>query len=258
MTSISPAAFRVMREYLKLSLRTLSELLEVELAQTQKWETGVDQIPDSIGLSISEIDALTTYNVTENVRRLNDRSDVSILTYRTDDEFWEDQRQMRPYSASWNRGLMARIASEVPGLSMSYSSPDEVPFDEDLMTSAEMRVVREYLGLSVGSLASLLFVAEPAVSKWEAGTEAIPHEIAQGIERLEAYSADCVRAAIGHLSDARDVRVFTFRSDADFWHCHPDMTGVSASSDRMLIARANREVFGLEIQYWDSTWVGSS
>ena len=247
-----------MREYLKLSLNALSKLLEVELAQTHRWEAGIDQVPDTVALKIAEIELLTAYNVDQDVRRLNGMSDVGILTYRTDAEFWADQPQMRPYPASWNRGLMARIAHEVPGLSVSYSRPDEVPFSEDVMTSAELRVVREYLGLSVGSLANLLVLDEEAVSKWEAGREAIPDEVAQEIEQLEAHYADCVSKAIERLNDARDVRVFTFSSDADFWRFHPDMTGISASSDRMLVARAKSEVFGLAIEYWECTMASSS
>ncbi|TFD67979.1 DUF1870 family protein [Cryobacterium ruanii] len=257
MTILRSAEFRVKREYLKLSLITLAEVLNVELTDVQKWESGQVEVPNAVALKIRDIEELTQYNLEMNVKRLNDMADVGILTYRNDADFWKDAPDMRPFSASWNRGLMARIAAEVPGLSIVYSTQDLVPFDEDLMTSAELRVVREMLGHSVGSLAEVLSVEEESVKKWEAGTEAIPLDILWAMERLVAHAADDVTEVIDHLNDARDVGILTFKSDEDYWRFSPEMVGFPASSQRMVVARARQEIPGLQIEYWDDTRGGA-
>ena len=88
----------------------------------------------------------------------------------------------------------------------------------DLMTPAEFRVVREWLGLSGDWLAAELEVSGRTVRAWEAGKYAIPEGVREHLERLEAYAGEVVSQIIDSYADMRDpteVPLRTYRADAE-------------------------------------------
>lgn len=128
-----------------------------------------------------------------------------------------------------------------------YTDPDGMPEDER-MTAAEFKVVREFLGLSVEWLASHLGVVGRTVRHWETGRYSIPDGVRLSIERLEETTAATVSAAIDQLMDVPDPAVITYRSDEEYHAAHPEQP-FPASWHRAVVARVAQEVPALVIDY---------
>lgn len=123
---------------------------------------------------------------------------------------------------------------------------------DDLMTAAELRVVREYLGLTRAWLAQHLGVQERSVARWEDAQHPIPDGVRVQVEDLEARTASTVTAAIEAYKDMRDpteAALVTYRTDADHQAHHPQVEW-PASWHRQVCARIAQEVPGLTIEWW--------
>lgn len=130
-----------------------------------------------------------------------------------------------------------------------YTDPPGMPEDER-MTDAELRVVREYLGLTPEWLADHLGVSARTVRHWEAGKYAIPDGVRLEIQDLEARTGQFVDGVIAKLMDLPDPGVITYRADADYHTAHPDVP-FPASWHRAVVARVAQEVPALAIAYAD-------
>lgn len=137
----------------------------------------------------------------------------------------------------------------------TYPDPAGMP-DDERMTPAELRVVREFLGLSPEWLAAHLKVSGRTVRHWEAGKYAIPDGVRLEVENLEAYTGEFVSAVVGQLMDVPDPAVFTYRDDAEYHAAHPEVS-FPASWHRAVIARVAQEVPALAIAYADSGTPGA-
>lgn len=131
----------------------------------------------------------------------------------------------------------------------TYTDPPGIPVDE-LMTSAELRVVREYLGLTPEWLAGHLGVSARTVRHWEAGKYAIPDGVRLEIEDLERRTGEFVSGVVEKLMDLPDPGVLTYRDDAEYHAAHPEMP-FPASWHRAVVARIAQEVPALAIAYAD-------
>lgn len=129
----------------------------------------------------------------------------------------------------------------------TYVDPPGMPEDER-MTPAELRVVREYLGLSGEALAGLLGVSARTIRHWEGGVYPIPDGVRIEVEAIEAETAEAVSAVIGRLNSAAEVRLVTYRSDAEYRQAHPEVR-FPASWHRAVVARVAQEVPGVSISY---------
>jgi hypothetical protein len=130
----------------------------------------------------------------------------------------------------------------------AYTGPAGMPADER-MTAADLKVVREWLGLPTRWLAEHLGVQERAVHRWEAGVSPIPDGVRLAVERLEQQTAAFVGAAVDALGDARDPGMLTYRTDDDYRAHHPQQPW-PASWHRAVVARVAHEVPGMAIDYW--------
>ncbi|MGW8851570.1 helix-turn-helix domain-containing protein [Streptomyces xiamenensis] len=128
-----------------------------------------------------------------------------------------------------------------------YSDPAGMPEDER-MTDAEFRVVREYLGLTGDWLAAHLSVNPRTVRAWEQGRSPIPDKVRLEMERLEERTGEFVGGVIDQLMDVPDPVVVTYRSDAEYHRAQPG-TPWPASWHRAVIARVAQEVPALAIAY---------
>lgn len=117
------------------------------------------------------------------------------------------------------------------------------------MTDAELRMVREFLGLTTRWLAEHFGVAERTVHRWESGDTPVPDDVREEMERLEAVTAATVTATIEALHDVRDVEIQTYRTDRDYRRHHPEQPW-PASWHRAVVARVAQEVPGLVVTYW--------
>lgn len=130
---------------------------------------------------------------------------------------------------------------------IEYADPPEMPADER-MTDAEMRVIRESLGLTPEWLAAYLDVAARTVRHWEQGKYAIPDGVRLIVEGLEVQTGAFVGSTVVQLMDVPDPAVVTYRSDAEYHAAHPEVE-FPASWHRAVLARVALEVPGLSIAY---------
>lgn len=128
-----------------------------------------------------------------------------------------------------------------------YTDPPGMPEDER-MTDAEFRVVREYLGLSPEWLGEHLGVSGRTVRHWEAGKYAVPDGVRLELEDLERRTAEFVNGCVGKLMDVPDPGLVTYRTDAEYHAANPEMP-FPASWHRAVVARITQEVPALRIAY---------
>lgn len=116
------------------------------------------------------------------------------------------------------------------------------------MNAGELRMVREFLGLTLEGLAARLGVGERTIRHWEAGTYLIPDGVRVEVESLESWTGDCVGALVAGLGDARDPAVILYPDDTALRAARPDLPGwVSARWWRHVVARACLEVPGVDV-----------
>ncbi|MFF5642995.1 helix-turn-helix domain-containing protein [[Kitasatospora] papulosa] len=131
----------------------------------------------------------------------------------------------------------------------AYTDPAGMPEDER-MTDAEFRVVRDFLGLTGEWLAGHLGVSSRTVRHWEQGKFAIPDGVRLEIEDLEARTGVFVSGVIEKLQGIPEPGVITYRSDTEYHAAHPEIP-FPASWHRAAVARIAQEVPGLAIAYPD-------
>jgi hypothetical protein len=128
-----------------------------------------------------------------------------------------------------------------------YTDPPGMP-DDERMTRAELKVTREYLGLSTEALGVYLEVAGRTVRHWEDGRYPIPDGARLEIEALEQHTVEAVGRIIDELMDLPDPTLTTYATDADYQTAHPDQK-LTAQWHRAVCARVAQEVPGLSITY---------
>jgi Domain of unknown function (DUF1870) len=121
---MSPAEFRVVREFLGLTGDWLARHLGVNPRTVRSWEQGRDPIPDGVRMAIEDLEHRTGQFIGSVIDKLMDTPDPAVITYRNDDDYRADHPDV-PFPASWHRAVVARIAQEVPGLSIMYGSDTE-------------------------------------------------------------------------------------------------------------------------------------
>ena len=130
-----------------------------------------------------------------------------------------------------------------------YTDPRGMPAEER-MTDAELRVVREFLGLTPEWLADHLGVSPRTVRHWEQGKYAIPDGVRLEVEDLERRTGEFVSGIIEKLLEVPEPGIVTYRSDDDYHAAHPEIE-FPASWHRAVVARIAQEVPALRIAYAD-------
>ena len=118
-----------------------------------------------------------------------------------------------------------------------------------LMSGAELRCLREWLGLTTRWLADHLGVAERSIHRWEGGVREVPEGVAAEVLRLSEITYDVLNGLVEKLLDVPDPGLYTYRSDEDYREHHPEVDW-PASWHRALCSRLADEVPGLRIVYW--------
>lgn len=112
------------------------------------------------------------------------------------------------------------------------------------MTPAELKTIRESLGLPVQWLAERAGVQRRSVEYWEAGRSAVPADVADLLLQIDAQFAESTRQALivldeqtakqGHPPDT--VRLYRYRDDAALHAARPDMSGLPVTAHAALLA----------------------
>ncbi len=117
---MTPAEFRVVREYLGLTGDWLATHLGVSSRTVRHWEQGKYPIPDGVRLVVEGLEQYTADAVELELGMLElQQGPPEVVTYRSDEEYRAAHPDMR-MPASWHRAVVARAAQEVPGLSIVY------------------------------------------------------------------------------------------------------------------------------------------
>ena len=108
--------FKAIREWLAVSGDWLARHLDVDPRTVRNWEQGRYPIPDGVRLEVEALEAVTAQTVTANIEALQIARDPAVVTYRSDEEFWNAVPDEPRWPASWHRRVAVRIAQKVPGL----------------------------------------------------------------------------------------------------------------------------------------------
>jgi len=116
------------------------------------------------------------------------------------------------------------------------------------MSPAELKVVREFLGLPGDWLADHVKVSARTVRHWEQGRYPIPDAVRLAVEDLEARTGAFIAAIVDALMDVPDPTVITYRTDTDYRREHPEID-FPASWHRAVVARVALEIPALQVTY---------
>jgi DNA-binding transcriptional regulator YiaG len=123
-----------------------------------------------------------------------------------------------------------------------------LPADEG-MTDAELKTIREYLGLTGGWLSASLGVSARQGRKWEEGAAPIPDGVRQEIEAIQQRTAEAESWLIATLMNQHEPIAYVYRTDEDLAVANMDFGGFPASWWRAVVARVAQEMPGLPIRY---------
>lgn len=121
---MTAAEFKVVREFLGLTGDWLAAHLGVSPRTVRHWEAGKYDIPDGVRLAIEQLEHDAGEFIGGVAEKLMDLPDPGVVTYRDDAEYHAAHPES-PFPASWHRAVVARVAQEVPGLSIVFASDVE-------------------------------------------------------------------------------------------------------------------------------------
>ncbi|MEU7631680.1 hypothetical protein AB0C34_17080 [Nocardia sp. NPDC049220] len=116
------------------------------------------------------------------------------------------------------------------------------------VTGAEFKVIRETLGLTTRWLADHLQRPERTVQRWDSGATPVPEWVREQMSQLQTLTAEHVRAGAAACT-GRAPRIWTYRTDTEFRHHHPEVDW-PASWHRAVVARIAEQVPELVIDFW--------
>lgn len=118
---------------------------------------------------------------------------------------------------------------------------------ESRMPSGELKMAREFLGLTLDELAAILGVRQDTLRRWESGKEPVPYKLWDEIQAVEEATSDAIGQIVTQLNDMRDPQAEIYRTDDAFWTALPALRQFSARWWRHCVARACLEVPGVQI-----------
>lgn len=124
------------------------------------------------------------------------------------------------------------------------------------MTPAELKTMREAVGLSVPDLAALVNVQERTVRYWESGRNAVPEDVSSmvlGVDRqLDALVDQVMGVVREHIAaqggEPEDIVLLRYRENADLWHFLPDFKPLPTTTHGALLARCRAALADLHVK----------
>lgn len=114
------------------------------------------------------------------------------------------------------------------------------------MTPAELKTMREFLGLTLGWVADRAGVALRTAQYWESGRQRVPADVAQMLTDLDGLVDAIIQPlaqSVTSLAPAdrpAQIVLLRYRTDADLWDFRPDMAGLPASFHAAMLSRLQR------------------
>lgn len=129
------------------------------------------------------------------------------------------------------------------------------------MTPAEMKTIRESLGLSAQWVADQAGVMLRTVQYWEAGRMSVPADVAKMLVEIDQRLENAVAQAVTEMSELSekngppgDIELVRYRTDEDLWSAKPDMRPLPASTHAAMLARTRRAFLALGIPISINFW----
>lgn len=119
--------FRMVREFLGLTVEWLANHFNVQPRQVRRWEYDERVIPEGIREDMEDLEERTSTWVELVADKLKDMPDLTaatVLVYRNDDEFHAAHPEIE-FPARWHAHAVARITLKVPGLRVGYAPKSE-------------------------------------------------------------------------------------------------------------------------------------
>lgn len=124
------------------------------------------------------------------------------------------------------------------------------------MTPAELKTIREAIGLTVPDLAAIAGVQERTVRYWESGRSAVPDDVAAQVEAIDHRLTDMAAAALRQVREAtaehgaapQSIVLVRYRENADLWHYHPGFRPLPVTTHAALLARTRAALADLHVR----------
>jgi transcriptional regulator with XRE-family HTH domain len=224
---------------------------EEEIEKHLGLPTQEDGWPDESDQGFDESDLVAVWD-TDGATNGSEVDDYNITADTTDTRLDEIEQQILSDLAGCNGSPVAVCH----GLDDYLKELRDDLADEDPLTAAELRIAREYLGLTGDKMAEKLGVNPRTLRSWEQGRDPIPGRIRPEIAELRAATDAAVARLIAGLEDSDDDTLITYRNDDEYaawvrgtswsegWH------GWAASWHRQVCARAAAQT-GARIDFAD-------
>jgi transcriptional regulator with XRE-family HTH domain len=109
------------------------------------------------------------------------------------------------------------------------------------MTSAELKTLREFLGLSVTWLAAKVGVQERTVRHWESGRNPVPDDVAKLVKYHNSLVENVVRETVEHClsqeTKPEEVLLVRYHTDTELWKHRADMLGLPVTFHAAMLQR---------------------
>ena len=123
------------------------------------------------------------------------------------------------------------------------------------MTPAELKTLRESLGLTTAWVAEQSDVTERTVKYWEAGRSNIPDSVSSMLTEIDLKLDQTAVEVAGHASRDATVVLSRYRNNEDLWSEYPDMEPLTVTTHAVLLQRTLKllTAAGIDasIEYWD-------
>ncbi|MHB1063572.1 MAG: Aca2/YdiL-like domain-containing protein [Georgenia sp.] len=107
---------QTVRDWLGVTVDRLAAMLEVNPRTVRAWEAGKYPVPEGVREAVECLEADTAVAVGEIVSALHDMRDPAVAVYRTDEDLAGARPDAAHLGARWWRHVVARAATEVPGV----------------------------------------------------------------------------------------------------------------------------------------------
>lgn len=122
--AMTGAEFKCTRESLGLTSSNLGNILNVDPRTIRAWEEEKYPIPTGIIHELHKIQIETDDQVDYYLDQFEHGPTPVLITYRTDPEYHQYHPGSK-WSASWHRAVAARVAWEMPDITLVYAQPDD-------------------------------------------------------------------------------------------------------------------------------------
>ena len=123
------------------------------------------------------------------------------------------------------------------------------------MHAAELKTLRESVGLSINELARMAGAQDHSVRNWESGKTGAPENVSSLLTALDRMLSISVDAALSFARDRintdgkpTDIVLLRYKTDADLWQYQPDFEGLPVSVHTAMLKRARAALADLHVR----------